>query len=611
MSDIRASFFDSFNARFLDAEEVARSFVPSSHFEELACADHALLVGPRGSGKTTLLKMLKPEALTAWAHPQGNSYRGKINYTGVFIPADISWGAQLEALGYGRLDNEHHTALSLAAFTTHVFQALTSAMIVRTTRRKGGLRIFRYVKLTSADEADLVRAIGGAWRLEPAIPSLLALKQALAGRLLDIGTMANRGALQSREAFGDLIFQNEWLHLGFIEGVTTAIEAFNALAGQPAGKWALLFDEVEIAPSWIQDQMMRALRSVDQRILIKLAISPVSTSARLLLRDELSPAGREDVRQIQLWNAEKQQGYRFCEDLWASLVARRGLGELDPTVALGPSYFDPDGSGRQSEQAPYRIGGEWSKRFAALAAKDASFQQYLQGEGIDAANLDAADVPTRDRVVRKVAPIVAVREHFRAADKSGQKLRSRKADSIYAGAESLFAISEGNPRWFIGMITHLLDKAEAPRYLISVSSQASEIKASAERFMAMIRTIPTDLGNAVAEKNPLTMLLEMIGRYFHSRIVLESFSPDPPLCFVVDASVDRQTIRLLEILLNRGAIVYIPSPGATVALPSIENCRFRLSYLLSARFHLPLRLGKDIKLSTIMNAGDQYSGSLF
>src|SRR5687767_13462149 len=109
MPSHEVTFLGTFNARHLTPVEVARSFVPPPCFEQLAGNSHVLLVGPRGSGKTTLLKMLQPQALEAWEHPQAHQYRQRVMYTGVFIPADISWGAQLESLGYGRLSAENHT----------------------------------------------------------------------------------------------------------------------------------------------------------------------------------------------------------------------------------------------------------------------------------------------------------------------------------------------------------------------------------------------------------------------------------------------------------------------------------------------------------------------
>src|SRR5438045_309341 len=98
-SAITPTIFESFNARNLDPEKVAETFVPSKQYDSLIKRRHTLIVGPRGSGKTTLLKMLQEPALEAWQHDSAEHYRSKIDFTGVFIPTDISWGEQLQLLG--------------------------------------------------------------------------------------------------------------------------------------------------------------------------------------------------------------------------------------------------------------------------------------------------------------------------------------------------------------------------------------------------------------------------------------------------------------------------------------------------------------------------------
>src|SRR3954470_15580022 len=98
------SIFESFNARALEPDQVARTFVPSQHYRTLTKRSHSIIIGPRGSGKTTLLKMLQQPALEAWNHPHADEYRSIIDFTGVFIATDVSWGRQVQSLGYGKLE---------------------------------------------------------------------------------------------------------------------------------------------------------------------------------------------------------------------------------------------------------------------------------------------------------------------------------------------------------------------------------------------------------------------------------------------------------------------------------------------------------------------------
>jgi hypothetical protein len=512
-------------------------------------------------------------------------------------------------LGFGELEGENHRALSVAAFTTHVLKALVESFFSRVTPLRRPMS-FRRAKISSSEEVDLVRAISDVWRIRPSIPSLIALKQALSARLVEIGALAGRGALLEQKEFARQLSENEFIHLNLVQAIAAGIDIFNDGIDEPSAKWALLFDEIEIAPQWIQDELMRSFRSVDQRILIKLAISPVSSCARLLSSTELSPAGREDIREVQLWHPEKQGAYKFCRDLWGSLIRKRKVLSRDPQVVLGPSYFDPDEDDVLGRGTAYRQSGSWAQRFSGLAGKDASFRRYLSRHSIDPNAIGETSVELRDRTIRKIAPLVAVRDYFRSADGSTQQTRSRKAETIYAGADSLFAITEGNPRWFIGITNPLLAGLGADSPKISPAQQAAEIESASNRFLSMLRTIPVPNKTPGLSDSPLTDLLERIGDYFFCRIVVDDFAPDPPLCFTVDKEIPGSIESLLEIALNRGAIVYVTEAGDKPALPSVSGRKFRLCYLLAANFGLPLRLGKDVSLSTILDR-DPLSGRLF
>jgi hypothetical protein len=47
----------------------------------------------------------------------------------------------------------------------------------------------------------------------------------------------------------------DFLYLSFLECAVFAIEAFNGLVNQPDKRWAFLFDELEIAPKQIRQQL--------------------------------------------------------------------------------------------------------------------------------------------------------------------------------------------------------------------------------------------------------------------------------------------------------------------------------------------------------------------
>src|SRR3954464_7772392 len=89
--------FSSFNARAVPAGVLAKDFIPPVQFATLTRRAHTVIVGPRGSGKTTLLKMLTPEALRDSDQSVSLQDQPGVGFTGVFVPTDISWSAQLDA----------------------------------------------------------------------------------------------------------------------------------------------------------------------------------------------------------------------------------------------------------------------------------------------------------------------------------------------------------------------------------------------------------------------------------------------------------------------------------------------------------------------------------
>jgi len=598
------TIFESFNARALKPSQVAQTFVPSQHYDQLTKRSHAIIIGPRGSGKTTLLKMLQQPALESWEHPRAEHYRTCIDFTGVFIATDLSWGKQLEAMGDGKLDEATHRLLSVGAFTTHVLKALVTAMLSRVSGLAESKYTFRRVKLSDEQEVTFVRHVSAAWRLEPVIPSLFALKQALRSRMSSIMEIASVEATLGIDGRAQRLVDRLFLHSHFIEAASVAIGAFNDLIEDEDGKWALMFDELELAPDWIQDELVRSLRSTDPMFLYKLALSPHSRSARLLKAEtDAVPAAGQDFEQIALWYVEKHDSLRFSNLLWYAMLEDRGLPPKEPHQVFGRSYFGSDGG-----KDVYGPESKVSQRFIDLYEHDVTFQRYLLDKQIDPRNFRQLPSATMDSVIRKMAPLVAIREYYRAPDKDRIRhisQRTRKSAVPYTGAESLFSVTEGNPRWFIAIIGHLLDNWQIETKKIHRGAQSKELRKAAYRFSAMLRTIPTPPSRILGSRRGVFDLLTLIGGFFFRLVVVEDFIPEPPLTFRVDAELDDDILSMLEEALNAGAIVYVPDDDSELVLSSVRDKRFRISYILAPLFLLPLRLGVEASLlRTLRSSSD-------
>jgi hypothetical protein len=617
MTDLdKGLFFSSFNARALNPDQVAATFVPSDQFARLCQRQHTVVLGPRGSGKTTLLKMLQQPALESWMHPDASRYVSLVDFTGVFIATDISWGEQLASLGYGQLDVETQQLLANASFTTHILRSVSIAMRNRVKSTTENVpRQFRRTILTEEGESAVVKEIAASWYVQEIVPTLAGLQQGLTRRLAFIRELASKEVFLGSAGRGERLGKIPFLHLHFLQSAAIAIETFDYKIGEDGAKWGLLFDELEIAPKSIQANLMAALRSVDDRFLFKLALNPFTDNSRFLSKPT-SAAPDQDFEEIALWYAEKRDALKFCDGLWDEVTHSLGLGQVSPLQVFGKSQFDSYPDDRDSSGSAYGPGSRWSRKFASLWQKDPTFRSYLNNRGINPRRLDKQSAAERAAEIRKIAPIVAIRDFFLRKDEDKQvtRLRSRKSLGLYAGAESVFAITEGNPRWFLGLMRSMLGSMDIHAKLLSgrivpPAKQGEEMLKSAQRFAASLRTIPVESSQGVNSLGVLS-LVRKIGSYFNHQAVREPFRPEPPGSFTVDANAAESIIAALGQALNAGAIVYVPDDDGQLILASLRGKRFRLSYLLAPLYEFPIRLGASISLGTIINRTATDSGAI-
>jgi energy-coupling factor transporter ATP-binding protein EcfA2 len=592
------SIFESFNARSLTDVQVAKTFVPSEQFRALTKRRHTVVLGPRGSGKTTLLKMLQPAALEAWQHQEASQIRSAIDFTGVFIATDISWGQQIRTLGQGELEVDICRIFSISAFTTHVFRALINTFISRKIALSKGGETYRKLNITIDQEKQIATNLCSSWKLKGIVPSFLSIRHALSNRLMLIKELANREVLLGAVNREFRIVDAGFLFLDFIQGCTNAIELFDDSLDQSESKWALMFDELELAPEWITETLVKCMRSTDQRLLFKLALNPYrGTDAQL--DSPTSPAPGQDFDQIALWYAGKRDSFDFCTQLFGQLLEDRHLPLKEPRKLLGNSYFETSEKEWRDFGTAYAPGSKIATRFTKLYETDRSFKEYLDGRGFDPKRLHKLAKDQRRSDIRKIAPVVTVREYYRSADRNevgGQGRRSRKRALLYSGADSIFAVSEGNPRWFIAMIGKLLDLWDRKDERIPDFEQAEQMQRAAERFNAMLKTIPTESASAES----VFGIVKTVARFFNRQVVKDNFRPEPVGTFKVDQRCSDDVLKILGQALNAGAIVYVPDDNGQLILQSPRDKRFRVSYLLAPIYAIPIRLGPAINLSSIL-----------
>lgn len=581
------SYEPEYNARLLPPVDVAGSFIPPPYFEQLLSRNHTLVLGPRGSGKTTLLKMLTVRALCNWPHPQAKAYAAQVKFNAVFVPADNAWGGQLDALERVNF----HPKRKEAAFVIHTLRALFHAMREATelAKKKPPEHLAHLaIEMTATQEEQFVRLVSGSLNVTPALNTLLGIEIALGARLDQINTGDD-----DSNFFADSLPSK----------ISLLISAFNGIIGQDDRRWALLFDELEIAPTPIKSFLLSGIRSFDQRIVIKLAIAPYMEDVDLE-STPTSPQKWHDYSIINLTYPNKHEATKFSSELFLTTFERLGLRVTSLKDAFGSDSFRRQPN--LSKQRP-----KIPTAFSSLSSKDPSFADYVSKLNLFSPKYEFNE-NTNAQNIRKVLPIVIARDYYlrRFVEVNRVYIRSRKTPpELYAGFPAIVDITEGNPRAILTLIgslhrhrIHLKDD----HIRFPISEQVRAIQRVELLLTSLLQVYPVKLGGIDSSKGLLEFVDE-IGHAIEHRLLYRAFSSEYVSSFDLDSNVTQDIIRAVGKALNAGAIIHVPpqKDGPDSLLQGLKGQRFRLSYALSPRYRLLLSLGGSINLSSLLREGDR------
>jgi hypothetical protein len=602
MSGREITFLKAFNAKEMPDSEVAKSFVSSEKFSALAGAWNALILGPRGSGKTTLLKMLRLPALRMWGGRDADLYRAGIDFTGVFVPADVIWSEMAEALGRKRLSADVQESVVQSLFCVNVLLALVEAFEARINPTIGAIASnYRCAEHDGARLTEALRTICSHWELQPRITSLLGIKTALQSRLLMIQSEITKLTKKNSPTLEAIEIALPFLYLPAVTAVEVAVEQFDTAIGDVNGKWALLFDEFEIAPAEMQNLVFRRFRSAGKKVFYKVGLAPCTAHTMASLATVSEATSGNDYRHIELWYPEKKSALKFSTQLFQSIYSNGTAEPKDPGQIFGANHFVvEDEDDIELEAQPYGKGEQWKIVFESLERKDALFRKFLEKKEIKTSNLDTSPHTPTGNTIRKIAPLVAFRDAFRREGLNAPKRGRKKLNFAYSGWEAVSAICEGNPRWLIGVIGMMTAAEPLSSFTIKPSTQVDKINEATDSFSAMLSLVPL-ASRGIKTNEQIDKLLRQIGDYFFARLVNDDFVEEPPLSFRVDEKVSGDIQAAVRIAINHGALINIPdAKEEQKGFDDLIGKRFRLAYLLSPRFKLPLRATKAVSLSTIL-----------
>lgn len=587
---IHGRAFEAFNARFLTSEEVARTFIPPPQYDRLVEVGHTVLLGPRGSGKTTLLKMLQLRALAAWQHGKASEIRRNISYHSIFLGTDVLWGSQLESRTKDIEDEEKRAQIRRTSFRLHLALAFLNALDeCRDPALASHAELSRFAHpLDGKTERALARSLAQLWLMDPATDSLLGLRIHLRTQLsllLSLTSELRRDGNAVLPQFADL---------DPVASLISAIDVTNHVMGQPSRRWAILCDELEIAPDMVRRELFQLLRSTSHNILFKFSLFPYSSELSTLTGPN-SPSSGNDYAALELYYGRREGAYQFCEAMLRGMVAEAGGPHFQiPEDVLGDGWFDGGRVHRRTKTSPYAPpSGQFFLRAKRLAGIDPSFQQWLRTMGINLQKVH--ELTESDQApYRKALPYILTRSEFL---RSGGKLRSRKALSLYTGAYSLFSLTEGNPRIFINLMRPLVQEYVEKQGTVGSDVEAISADLTIHRFLSSLSAIPT---TGHGDIRSILQLIKVIGDFFSEAQLAPKFSSEPASTFIIDDEVPASIIELVGRSLNAGALVHMPAnAGDTVR--ELRGARLRLAYTLAPEYKLPLMSGRSINLSTILH----------
>lgn len=589
-----SSIYGAFNARWLSPEDVARAFVPTPHLQGLVRFQNSLLMGPRGCGKTTLLKMLTRPAQSVWAservarEPELRRYPTP-DFEAVYIPSDARWSYEVSSL-----------ALELPA--DPVLAERAQRAIVSLSGLLEATKTFQVIMDEEETHPEpLLKALISAFSFGRTVPRFADVRL----RLLSFSD-AIRSSIVSRDVnqLGRTIDSLPHAFTGqALDTLERACLVFEECAGARSQKrWALCFDELEIAPQWLQKELLRSLRSFDQHFLLKLTWSPV-------LPDDLEgPERHQDFATIRMWHAHAANARPFCKEFATRFIRDKlKVENLTPHEVFGRSPF-----GSEEDKDPgieaYAPGTEIWDTMVDVAKIDHSFGGYLEEHGVDPKNPVAESTSQKDEVLRKAKPIVLLRQAYLKGEiQDSRRLvrRSRKYPTLYYGEDTIYSMSEGNPRLLAGLLDDLFD-AEPRQLFVSRSprlrpeTQARVLFAASQRVLTTIKAYPVP-----ASKGKLTLadLIDQLGNFLSFELVGKTFNADPVGSFTVDDEIGPELRAEIATGLLIGAFVHIGSTISDVPV-SVLGSRLRLSHMLAPSYRLLFRNFRPLRLSKILKLRD-------
>ncbi len=630
------SLFENFNAKNTTPIKVAKTFIAPNEFYDIAKLNHTLVLGPRGCGKTTLFKMLTPEALDGWnAKESRKAELSRKKFIGIYIPSDEVYNEQFRWLGDG-IDEEANFTLLRAVFSNNVFLALLDTLSY--------LKKNQYIK-NPVFWVDLSRDIIRTLRLSvDTAPNLNSIRRSLLDRYIEFNIAGSR--LKSGQDYSS----PEYFSIDFFTAIRNVCTLFKSTETDYGNvTWMLLFDECELLPDEIFQSLLQRIRAIPPGFVFKLSAAPLATlKIEIENAGEYAPRHNDDYETVLLWPSIAKDNFRF--KTFIQKLANRKLHSffienydlhtdrktiLDQVFGSFTNYdslkdqisIHPDHPGKKfselvdKESLAYGINSIEFLAIKEYAFIDSAFERFIIQKNINPRE-PIFSVKQRNQFIRKVFPYILLRLCIlkRKISEDGvvelKEFDGNEVPKYYYGSQTLVSIVDGNPRHLIGLLNQFepFFKAEIANNGILINEIKYNIQydiyiKTAKRLLYKCKGTPIyNSRSKTANTEDLTHLHQLIidlGNELKKKALYSDLkSGDISTTFSIpEQSID--TVKVIENQLKGGSFI-----GALVGLKmnkggydplkiDLKDQEFRLAYLFSPFFKIPLRQGKSFTLTEV------------
>ncbi len=596
---------DAYNARNSDPRQIAQSFVKPDDFEKILEYQSKVLVGPRGIGKTTILKLLTPTGLHELRkRPEFENL--DLDHVPLYIPADTLWKGEasafenMQSLGRSDIKSETIQFVQHALFVDYcLYEVIASIQDAAEIATKYDEELPKWCfKVSREVEANICQECSAFWELPSRPKSFLGLKLALLKRQNSYSAMIN--SLDDPD-FSDINHEEPRNLFIMLTGFFEIMQEFTGVK-----KWALHFDEMEIAPQSILNEIYQRLRSFDSRAVIKFSLFPYIDFVKEDGSSRSGPQEGHDFETITLSGKFKNETYSFASELISKICDSRDV-NLDSFKKYVNSAADQHTL--QFKDNGHRI-RRYKEIFRSLSEKDHTFASYLKDNNIIISEISNYTEKNKAPLVRKLGGVSEFRYHYLKSFKGGKGIKaSRKSYHYFNSFDQILKLTEQNPRAIHFYCDDIINCMNANRP--SQGALKDVIKKNVNRFRALVATqiVPFDPSYNKRMSHALDVV-DILGEGLYTQLITKTFSPEPQLAFKIAQSMGDYSLRILGIAVNSGAIILDESNQRGLHL-DLQGLRFRISYQLSPWYPLPTQTGSERKISHLEFHQPEAQNALF